>query len=156
MYEKVIARIISRQNLILTGKFHSTCMLVLVDHVGFSTFQAATAVEKTNLRFWFRLGDSTATGSGLFALLGNGSWANFQPDRFYKSNDTYQYKWGGVKAYKKERGLCCCPSLKNAWASFKLYTWQRIRNVTHSAQGETVLSVGNFLFRISEKTQRER
>ena len=47
MYEKVVARIISRQNLIFTGKFHSSCMLILVDHVGFSTFQAATAVEKT-------------------------------------------------------------------------------------------------------------
>ena len=45
------------------------------------------------------------------------SWANFQADRLYKSNDTYQYKCGGVfKAYKKERGLAsgCCPSRKNA------------------------------------------
>ena len=59
-----------------------------------------------------------ATGSGLFAFLGSGSWANFQADRLYKSNDTYQYKCGGVKAYKKGRGLAsgCCPSLKNAWA----------------------------------------
>ena len=32
--------------------------------------------------------------------------------------DTYQYKCGGVKAYKKGRGVAssCCPSLKNAWA----------------------------------------
>ena len=39
------------------------------------------------------------------------SWANFQADRLYKSNDTYQYKCGGVKAYKKGRGLAsgCCP-----------------------------------------------
>ena len=44
------------------------------------------------------------------------SWANFQADRLYKSNDTYQYKCGGVKAYKKGSGLAsgCCPSLKNA------------------------------------------
>ena len=30
--------------------------------------------------------------------------------------ETYQYKCGGVKAYKKGRGLAsgCCPSLKNA------------------------------------------
>ena len=46
------------------------------------------------------------------------SWANFQAGRLYKSNDTYQYKCGGVEAYKKGRGLAsgCCPSLKNAWA----------------------------------------
>lgn len=46
------------------------------------------------------------------------SWANFQADRLCKSNDTYQYKCGGVKAYKKGRGLGsgCGPSLKNAWA----------------------------------------
>ena len=51
-----------------------------------------------------------------FCILGSGSWANFQADRLYKSNDTYQYKCGGVKAYKKGRGLAsgCCPSLKNA------------------------------------------
>ena len=44
------------------------------------------------------------------------SWANFQADRLYQSNDTYQYKCRGVKAYKKGRGLAsgCCPSLKNA------------------------------------------
>ena len=48
------------------------------------------------------------------------SWANFQADRLYnsneRSNDTYQYKCGGVKAYKKGRGLAssCAPSLKNA------------------------------------------
>ena len=53
------------------------------------------------------------------------SWANFQADRLYKSNDTYQCKCGGVKVYKKGRGLAsgCCPSLKNARAKFKLYTW---------------------------------
>ena len=46
------------------------------------------------------------------------SWANFQADRLYKSTDTCQYKCGGVKAYKKGRGLAsgCCPSLKNAGA----------------------------------------
>ena len=35
------------------------------------------------------------------------------------SNDTYQYKCGGVKAYKKGKGLAsgCCPSLKNAAAT---------------------------------------
>ena len=38
-------------------------------------------------------------------FLGSASWANFQADRLYKSNDTYQYKCGGVKAYKKGRGL---------------------------------------------------
>ena len=56
----------------------------------------------------------TSTESGLFALLGIGSWANFQADRLYKSNDTYQYKCGSVKAYKKGRGLASgyCPSLK--------------------------------------------
>ena len=45
------------------------------------------------------------------------SWANFQADRLYKSNDTYEYKCCGIKAYKKVRGLAsgCCPSLKNAW-----------------------------------------
>ena len=37
------------------------------------------------------------------------SWANFQADRLYKSNDTYQYKCGGVKAYKKGRGLASGP-----------------------------------------------
>ena len=44
------------------------------------------------------------------------SWANFQADRLYKSNDTYQHKCGGVKAHKKGRGLASgsCPSLKNA------------------------------------------
>ena len=43
------------------------------------------------------------------------SWANFQADRLYKSNDTYEYKSGGIKAYKKGRGLDsgCCPSLEN-------------------------------------------
>ena len=46
------------------------------------------------------------TGSGLFALLGSGSWANFQADRLYKSNDTYQYKCGGVRAYKKGKRSC--------------------------------------------------
>ena len=65
-----------------------------------------------------------------FCILGQCSWANFQADRLYKSNDTYQYKCGGVKAYKKGRSLAssCCPSLKNAWASVKLYTWQRKRH----------------------------
>ena len=29
------------------------------------------------------------------------SWANFQADRLYKSNDTYQYKCGGVKVHIK-------------------------------------------------------
>ena len=44
------------------------------------------------------------------------SWANFQADRLYQSNDTYQYECRGVKAYKKGRGLAsgCCQSLKNA------------------------------------------
>ena len=44
------------------------------------------------------------------------SWANFQADRLYKSNDTYQYNCGGVKAHKKGRGLASgsCPLLKNA------------------------------------------
>ena len=46
-----------------------------------------------------------ATGSGLFAFFGSGSWANFQADRLYKSDDTYQYKCSGVKAYKRERSL---------------------------------------------------
>ena len=43
---------------------------------------------------------------------------DFGSDRLYESNDTYQYKCGGVKAYKRGRGLAsgCCPSLKNAWA----------------------------------------
>ena len=51
-----------------------------------------------------------STGSGLFAFLGIGSWANFQADHLYK-----RYKCGRVKAYKKGRGLAsgCCPSLKN-------------------------------------------
>ena len=52
-----------------------------------------------------RKGVSTATGSGLFAFLGSDSWANFQSDHLYKSNDTYQYKCGGVKAYKWEEVL---------------------------------------------------
>ena len=39
------------------------------------------------------------------AFLDSGSWANFQADRLYKSNGTYQYKCGGAKAYKKGRGL---------------------------------------------------
>ena len=32
-----------------------------------------------------------------------GQW--FLADRLYKSNGTYQYKCGGIKAYKKGRGL---------------------------------------------------
>ena len=52
------------------------------------------------------------------------SRANFQADRLYKSNHTYQSKCGGVKVYKKGRGLAsgCCPSLKNPRPKFKLYT----------------------------------
>ena len=49
------------------------------------------------------------------------SWANFQADRLYKSNDTYQYKCGGVKAYKKGRGLAsgCCPSWQRKRHAFR-------------------------------------
>ena len=84
MYAKVIARLISRQNLILTGKFHSTCMLLLVDHVGFSTFQAATAVGAIVAGDRFRLNGLLTTtffqtGSKILIELLNGSGlANFQ------------------------------------------------------------------------------
>ena len=61
----------------------------------------------------------------MLVIVGGGSSANFQADRLYKSNDTYQYKCGcgGVKAHKKGRGLAsgCCPSLKNAWAFNKTF-----------------------------------
>ena len=42
-------------------------------------------------------------------------------------NDTYQYKCGGVKAYKNGKGLAsgCCRSLKNADV---LCMWQRRRH----------------------------
>ena len=45
-----------------------------------------------------------------------GAVRKFSPNRLYMSNDTHQYKCGGVKAYKKGKGLAsgCCPSLKNA------------------------------------------
>ena len=45
----------------------------------------------------------------------------------YMRNDTHQYKCGGVKAYKKGKGLTsgCCPSLKNA---AELCMWQRKRH----------------------------
>ena len=77
------------------------------------------------------------------------SWANFQADRLYKSNDTCQYKCGGVKAYKKGRGLAsgCCHSKT---PELNLNFIRGKENVTHSAQGETAFLGGNFLFRISE------
>ena len=46
-----------------------------------------------------------AAGNGLFAFLGRSFVHIFRADRLNKSNDTYQYKCGGVKAYKKRKGL---------------------------------------------------
>ena len=40
-----------------------------------------------------------------FCILGQWFLGKFQADRLYKSNDTYQYKCGGVKAYKWEEVL---------------------------------------------------
>ena len=53
--------------------------------------------------------------------------SNCRADRFYKINDTYQYKCGGVKAHKKGKGFAsaCCPSVKSA---AQLYMWQRKRH----------------------------
>ena len=59
----------------------------------------------------------------------------FLQREFLPSNDTYKTKTSAGNTLHFIRG---------------------IENVTHSAQGETVFSVGNFPFRISEKTQRER
>ena len=61
--------------------------------------------------------------------LGSGSWANFPADRLYKSNDTYQYKCGGVKAYKKVL-------LPVAVRRSKTPELRGNENVTHSAQSE--------------------
>ena len=62
--------------------------------------------------------------------------ANFQADRLYKSNDTYQYKCGGGKAYKKGRGLAsgCCLSLKTPELNLNFIRGNE--NVMHSAQSE--------------------
>ena len=75
-------------------------------------------------------------------MLGSGSWANFQADRPCKSNDTYQYKCGGVKAYKKGRGLAsgCCSSLKIPELNVNFIRGNE--NVTHSAQGEAAFLGG--------------
>ena len=71
-------------------------LIVMIYFIGSFEYRVTFLVE----------GVSTATGSGIFALLGSGSRANFQADRLYKSNDTYQYKCGLASG--------CCPSLKNA------------------------------------------
>ena len=59
----------------------------------------------------------------------------FLQREFLPSNDTYKTKTSAGKTLKFICGN---------------------ENVTHSAQGETVFFGGNFLFRISEYTQRER
>ena len=59
----------------------------------------------------------------------------FLQREFLPSNDTYKTKTSAGKILK----FICGND-----------------NVTHSAQGETVFLGGNFLFRISELTQRER
>ena len=41
----------------------------------------------------------TSTGSGLFALLSRDFKQIFVKSSLYKSKDTYQYKFGSVKAY---------------------------------------------------------
>ena len=81
--------------------------------------------------------------------MGSGSSANFQADCLYKSNDTYQYKCGGVKAYKKGRGLAsgCCPSLKNALAFNKtLYVATKASRIPGNLNflGETAFWRGIF------------
>ena len=59
----------------------------------------------------------------------------FLQTEFLPSNDTYKTKTSAGNTLNFIRGN---------------------ENVTHSAQGETVSLGGNFLFRISEYTQRER
>ena len=59
----------------------------------------------------------------------------FLQREFLPSNDTYKTKTSAGNTLHFIRGN---------------------ENVTHSAQGETVFLGGNFLFRISEYTQRER
>ena len=97
-----------------------------------------------------------------FCILGSGSWSNFQADRLYKSNDTYQYKCGGVKAYrhiKREEVLLPVAVRRSKTPEFKLNFICGNENVTHSAKsefsGRNGFFRGNFLFRISEQTQRE-
>ena len=87
----------------------------------------------------------------MLVIVGSGSSANFQADRLYKSNDTYQYKCGcgGVKAHKKGRGLAsgCCPSLKNAWAFNKtLYVATKASRIPGNLNfvGETAFWRGIF------------
>ena len=95
-------------------------------------------------RFWLRSGASTATGSGLFAFLGSGSRANFQADRLYKSNDTFKYKCGGIKAYKKGRGLASgCWRMSLSWT---LYVATKTSPIPGNLNlvGETTLLGGIF------------
>ena len=58
------------------------------------------------------------------------------------SNDTYQNKCGGVKAYKRGKGLAygCCLSLKKAAVFVCSY-----ESVTHSAQSKFSWRNGFFL-----------
>ena len=95
-------------------------------------------------RFWLRSGVSTATGSGLFAFLGSGSRANFQADRLYKSSDTFKYKCGGIKAYKKGRGLASvCWRMSLSWT---LYVATKTSHIPRNLNllGETTLLGGIF------------
>ena len=64
------------------------------------------------------------------------SWENFQADRLYKRNDTYQYKCGGVKAYKKEEVLHPVAVRRSKTPELKLNFIRGNENVTHSAQSE--------------------
>ena len=64
-------------------------------------------------------------------------WAKFQADRLYKSNDTYQYKCGGVKAYKKGKGLLPVAVRHSKTPKLNLNFIRGNENVTPSAQSET-------------------
>ena len=61
------------------------------------------------------------------------SWANFQADRLYKSNDTYQCKCGGVKAYKKAEALLPVAVRHSKTPELNLNFICGNKNVTHSA-----------------------
>ena len=64
----------------------------------------------------------------MFCFLGPWFCLKFRANRLYMSNDTFQYKCGGVKAYKKRKGLVsgCC-SLNFVYGN---------ESVTHSAQSK--------------------
>ena len=78
-----------------------------------------------------------STGSGLFAFLGSGSWANFQADRLYKSNDTYQFKCTEASRHiKREEVLLPVAVRRSKTPELKLNFIRGNENVTHFAQSE--------------------